>query len=337
MNDLNQGTDVRSNDALERLLKKASPRPMPSKDDEAAVRHAVKAEWQSITGRHRSRRRVMQYAMAATVLLGVFAAFSVFRTPVVESVQVATIEKSFGAIYLLGESAELRETRDLSSVRSGQTIVTGADAGIALAWGNGGSLRVDENTRIVFTNDASVYLKSGRIYFDSTPSALIAGITGGDIDGFVVRTDHGKVMHVGTQFMTRADSGSLTVSVREGQVAIDGAFHDYDASSGQQVTLSGRQNPSVLSISRYGERWDWVGRTSPPVDMDGRTTRELLEWASREMGLELRLEGEAERRAQKRINGTLDSEPAKALRQWLPGVDLQYHIEEGVIIVSVIP
>ena len=334
MSNFDQGTGIPSDDALEQLLKQASPRPMPSASDEAAVRQAVRDEWLDVSGKHQSRRRVASFAIAATVLVGVFAMFSVFRVPVVEAVQVASIEKSFGSIYLLGEASELRETQELSGVLSGQTIVTGNAAGIALTWGNGGSMRMDEKTRVEFSDDRSVYLKSGRIYFDSNPSALLAGISSGDTEDFLVRTDHGDVAHVGTQFMTGVSGDTLTVSVREGQVAVDGDYHDHVASSGQQVSLSGRQRPSILSISRSGERWDWVARTSPSADVDGKTLHAFLLWACRELGLEIQWEGEAEQIAQSAILvGNLDMEPAEELRLRLASAGLEYRTGEGVIYV----
>lgn len=335
MSDLNQGASVPSDDVLEELLKHAAPRPMPSPSDEAAVRQAVRGEWQVVSDRRQSRRRILTYAIAATVLVGVFSVFSVFRMPVVDAVQVASIEKSFGSIYLLGEKSELRETQELSNILSGQTIVTGSQAGIALAWGNGGAMRMDETTRVEFIDGKSVYLKSGRIYFDSEPSALMAGISGVDTDGFVIQTDHGEVAHVGTQFMTGVDAATLTVSVREGRVAVDGEYHRHIASSGEQVTLSGRQRPSVLSISRSGNSWDWVSRTSPAADVDGKTLHEFLLWACREMGLELQFEGRAEQVARSAIlRGTIDTEPAEALRQRLATAALEWRIDEGVIYVN---
>lgn len=332
MSDFEHSTSVASDDALEKLLKHASPRPTPSPADEAAVRQAVHAEWQNVSSRQQSRRRALSFAIAATVLIGVFAVFNGFRMPIVDAVAVASIEKSFGSIYLLGESSELRETRDLASVLSGQTIVTGSQAGIGLAWGNGGSMRMDENTRVEFVNDEAVYLKSGRIYFDSSPSALIAGISGGDTALFVVHTDLGEVAHIGTQFMTGVDAGTLTVSVREGRVAVDGEHHNRVASSGEQLTLSGRQRPTVLSISRYGDSWEWVSRTSPSADVDGKTLHEFLHWACRELGLEIQWEGEAEQVAQNAIlRGRIDTAPAEALRQRLATAALEWRIDEGVI------
>lgn len=335
MSDNEHSTGVASDDVLEQLLKRASPRPTPSSSDEAAVRQAVRAEWQNVSSRHQSRRRMLSFAIAATVLISVFAVFNVFRMPVVEAVQVASIEKSFGSIYLLGESSELRETQDLASVHSGQTIVTGSQAGIGLAWANGGSMRMDENTRVEFVNEETVYLKSGRIYFDSSPAALIAGISAGDIAGFVVRTDFGEVAHIGTQFMTGVDAGTLTVSVREGQVAVDGEYHNHVASSGEQLTLSGRQRPTVLSISRSGESWEWVSRTSPSANVDGKTLHEFLLWACRELGLEIQWEGQAEQVARDAIlRGRIDTAPSEALRQRLATAALEWRIDEGVIYVG---
>ncbi|MCP5090724.1 MAG: FecR domain-containing protein [Gammaproteobacteria bacterium] len=337
MNDFDQGTSVPSDDALEQLLKRAVPRLTPSKSDEAAVRQAVRAEWRRVSSTRQSHRRVLNYAMAATVLIGVFALFSVFRTSPIETVQVATIEKSFGSIYLLGEESELRETVDLSSVRSAQTIVTGAGAGMALAWVSGGSLRVDENTRVEFTTDNSVYLKSGRLYFDSEPSAMFAGTKASESDGFVVNTDYGEIAHIGTQFMTRVDTGELTVSVREGQVDVDGTYHRHVATSGQQVTFFGRQQPAVLNLSAHAKEWNWVGRTSPPADVDGKPIHEFLKWVHRETGLETRFEGQAEQVARNELlKGTMiDAEPLDALQRWMATTALEYDVNEseGVIYV----
>ena len=63
----------------------------------------------------------------------VFAVFNAFRAPPAEVVTVASIQKSAGSVYLLGDSEELRRTDDLLNVSIGQTIATGSEAGMALA------------------------------------------------------------------------------------------------------------------------------------------------------------------------------------------------------------
>ena len=321
--------------STEDLLRRASPRPLPSPEVEAVVRTAVQSEWRELTVRRRTRRRLAQYAIAATVLVGVFATFNTFRTPVADVVRVAAIEKSFGSVYLLGEQAELRPTEDLANILSGQTIVTGSDAGLALAWGGGGSLRVDANTRIEFADNKSVFVESGRIYFDSQSTSLVAGIDAGGSPDFVLQTPNGTVQHVGTQFMTAIDGDTLVVSVREGSVLVDGSFHEHTATSGQQVSLIGQQRPSVLSIDRAGTAWDWVGRTTPAADVDGKTLYEFLTWACREMGLELKFKGTAEEVAHEAVlRGRIDTAPADAVRLRLATADLHSRIEGGVIYIT---
>ncbi|MCG8458004.1 MAG: hypothetical protein MI919_17140, partial [Holophagales bacterium] len=163
-------------DHLENLLRHASPRPVPSPEDEAAVRAAVQSEWQAVVGTRRRRRRVVQYALAATVLLLAFVGLDSFRMSTVAPAQVGTIARNFGPVYLLGEGSELRETSDLANVVAGQTIITGTDAGLAIVWGNGGSLRVDENTRLSFTGAGAVRLEIGRVYFDSVSRPMQASV-----------------------------------------------------------------------------------------------------------------------------------------------------------------
>lgn len=338
MKDRRDSTGIEEDDVIERLLREASPRPVPSAADETAVRAAVRGEWNQVTGKRRQRQRVIAYAMAATVLIGVFSVFNAFRAPQTETVEVAGIQKSFGTIYLVGESSELAETPNLVAVSSGQTVFTGDDAGIALAWNNGGSLRIDENTRVEFMSDNAVFLKSGRIYFDSLPASLAVAPALTETAGFAVHSEHGRIEHIGTQFMASAEPHGLTVSVREGQVAIDGQFHDHVASAGEQVTLQGRQTPTVLHIKSAGEQWSWLERTSPAVDVDGRSLHEFLQWASRELGLLVQYEGAAEQVAADAILvGSIDSEPSVALRQRLATAAFSYRIDEGVIYVSQSP
>ncbi len=252
-------------DRLEDLLRHASPRPVPSPEDEAAVRAVVRSEWQAVAETRHRHRRITQYALAASLVLVAFAAFNTFRIQTVAPAQVGTIAKSFGPVYLLGESAELRETTDLANVVLGQTIVTGNDAGLAIDWGNGGSLRVDEDTRLAFIGQDSIRLETGRIYYDSISQPIQANVIEHSTAALVLETAHGDVRHVGTQYMVRVDQQALLVSVREGRVDIDGRYHNQTARSGQQVKMAGSALPTVLSINRSGGEWAWVDQTSPPL------------------------------------------------------------------------
>jgi len=327
---------MRGDEAVEELLEHAAPRPMPPSEDEAIIRDTVHAEWRAVTGRIRMRRRVTQFAIAATVLLGIAVAFNTLQVSNVPVLQVATIGKSHGSIYLLGQQSLMQEMTDHTVIVAGQVIETDGEAGIGLDWGNGGSLRIDENTRIEFTSADSVYLHSGQIYFDSHPSELLSAITG---SGFEITTDHGLVRHLGTQYMTRADAQKLSVSVREGQVSVDGTYvNTAVAKAGEQIVLSGGAQPSVVDFNGYGAAWDWIEATAPTAEVDGRSVDEFLTWVGRETGLRIAYESSAAENMARDgvLKGNVDMDPRDELSFRMSGEDLDYRIDGGTIYVSAI-
>jgi FecR protein len=353
MNRSGEDTAVGRDDAVEVLLGRAVPRPQPPAGDEMLVRDAVYAEWKSVAGKRRVRRRLVHFGIAATVLLAVAVSFNVFRVTGIVPAQVASIAKSHGSVFVLGSQSELHELTAQTVITSGQTMVTGSDAGIALAWSNGGSLRIDANSRVDFRSADAIYLRQGQVYFDSGQSDVVAGISGGSTPAMTaisdsgrpepqltIETDHGSVTHLGTQFMTYADATTLRVSVREGKVAIDGRYHDETAERGQQLILKGSARPMRVNFKGYGDEWQWVERIAPATQPDGKTVDEFLHWVSRETGLQLAYESAtAERLATERLKGSLgsiDTQPKDALRLWMMGLDLNWRIDGGVIYVSAI-
>jgi len=321
---------------LENLLSKASPRPVPEPADTAAAREAVRREWHVVSGKHRYRKRVLRFAAAATVVIGLGLMFNSIRVTEPEPARVASIQKSFGSIYVLGDQSELTRADNLAAIHEGQVIVTGDAAGIALAWANGGSVRLDKNTEVEFRDDTTVYLRSGQIYFDSMPSELFAEVIAGSKNALVIETDYGVVTHTGTQFMTRVDGEELRVSVREGRVDIAGKYYPHTLERGEQILFSGRQRPVVLSIPEYGAAWDWVGQTSPPVDVDGQSVHVFLDWVGRELGMNIAYgSDEVEQIARQAIlEGQVGSEPKEALRLRMMTAALDWRFEEGVIYVN---
>jgi len=326
------GTD----EAIEALLRKAPARPAPSGEDIASVRDAVRSEWRAISGRRRTRRQLVSLAAAATVILAVGFTVNLLRVPSALPVPVATIDKPIGSIYLLGEQSELRETQDLAELTAGQTLVTGPDSGVGIAWNNGGSLRVDENTRVEFVSPDEIALHSGRVYFDSQPTSLQAGITQSSITSFAIRTNQGIVQHVGTQYMTGINGGALTISVREGQVKIESTHQQATAVAGQQVTVVGNNQPTYTNISRHGDNWRWVEQMAPEIDIDQRSAYEFISWAGRESGLEIRFASDAVERSahETKMTGSVNLKPQVALRTLLQTTDLDAHIQDGWIIIN---
>ena len=320
--------------SLEQLLSKARPRPVPSEADTAAAREALRAEWKGVTGQHRSRRRFLHFAVAASVLVVVFASFNTLRSPGIDLVQIASIQKSFGSIYFVSDQSVVTPADSQQHVHIGEKISTGADGGLALAWRNGGSLRLDRNTTVEFTDTTTVTLHEGRVYFDSMPSDLIAGARRAEPGSFVIDTVLGQVTHVGTQFVTGIDDERLQVSVREGRVEVTGQYYERTAERGERIEFAGRQQPQVLSIDEYGEAWDWVAERSPAVEVDGRSLDEFLSWVGRELGREIEYSDEARKIAEDpdvKLIGRVNDEPSEALRMRMLTVGLVAQFEEGVI------
>lgn len=323
-------------DSLEQLLRQAPPRRTPPPDDVAQVRDAVHEEWLAITGRRRAKRRVAQFATAASVLVALVFAAYLLRAPGTPPPVVATIEKSIGAIYLLGDESELMRTGELSILTVGQAVVTGPASGAALTLHDGGQLRIGADTRIEFMAGNTVFLESGRVYFDSRSPEISPPGGSDEATNFLVRTDQGTIAHAGTQFMVEHSGRTLVVSVREGAVEIDGDYHDARASAGQRLTIEGRGRPVTGSVAGHGEAWSWVEATTPALRVDNPTIHQFLTWVARETGLRLQFSTpDAERIARDdNLVGRIDVPPMEALRIWMSTVDLEWRIEDGVIVVS---
>lgn len=320
---------LESERSFEALLGRATPRPAPSAEDSNRAREAVYAEWQSVTRQGLRRRRLVSLAAAATVIVAVALVINLVRAPATVAIQVATIGKSVGSIYVYTDSSPGQVVDDLSTISAGQTIRTESASSVALDWGEGGSLRIAENSRINFDSENSIELVSGLVYFDSYDAP--AG-------SFEIRSPLGVVTHVGTQYMVGVDNEQLAVSVRDGIVEIEGNTYDADAKAGQRVVLEGSARPVTLNFPGYGDAWRWIEATSTKPALDGKSTYEFLIWVARETGLELDISGVDTVTA---VNTTLVSgadnlsdDPRTALRQWLAIIDLHAEIDNGIIRVT---
>jgi ferric-dicitrate binding protein FerR (iron transport regulator) len=306
---------ARSADAVEALLERAAPRPMPPGEVEQDIRAAVRAEWMAIRSRRR-RRTTVGFAMAATVMLTLAISFTGLRQNGVVPLEVATIDRSVGTLYLQSDDSAQMEITDTSSIVAGQVMTTGVDSAAGLAWLGGGSLRIDSDTRVEFTADDELFLHSGRIYFDSADSDPGSALA--------IRSPHGVVSHVGTQFMTESNAASLIVSVREGEVSIEGTYHDQAAYEGQRVQMIGSAQPSVTNTTGAGSDWQWIETVSPNISVDGLSVYDFLHWVGRETGHAVKFESvSAEILAKNtQLRGTVVASPRAELRLRMMTVDL---------------
>ena len=330
MNEMSDSLAGRDKDVVEALLEKAQPRPAPPDSAEQDIRAAVRAEWEGVTFKRRRRRFGAGFATAASIALVLAVSLPSLRVSGIAPVEVASIDKSLGTLYIESDSSGLRQPVDTTSVFTGQVLTTGVDSAAGLNWLDGGSLRIDQNTRIEFVTADKVFLHSGKIYFDSH-----SAITG---SGFTIESTHGLVSHVGTQYMTESSAANLIVSVREGEVSVDGVYHEATAYEGYRVQLSGSAQPAVTNTSGIGSEWEWIETVSPAINVDGMSVFDFLQWVGRETGHSIQFES-AEARSlatNERLKGVVDAAPREALRLRMMTVDLdaRFDPEGPAIIVS---
>jgi ferric-dicitrate binding protein FerR (iron transport regulator) len=325
--------ELRSEEAFAELLGKAPPRPTPPPEDEVLVRAAVHAEWRQVTAGNVRRRQYTTYALAASVVLAVFATLNLLRDPVVDigGLQMASVDKQFGEVSI---NSQINNAGQLAAIDGGDSVATGADSGLALGWHDGGSLRLDENTMVVFEAADQIYLQSGRIYFDSETSPLASQAMTGGAARLSIRTDHGLVRHLGTQYMTEVGADELVISVRDGVVSIDGNV-TARASAGQQFAISG-SGALTIDDTNGVDDWEWVERSTPAVNLDGHSVADALQWVSRESGRTVNYTSmQAELVAnQSTLKGDYVQPPSRAMNIFMQTVDLNARIEGEVIVVS---
>ena len=250
----------------------------------------------------------------------------VVETPIEAGVRVATIDASAGSVYFVGDESDTTSVNAFVDVYAGQTIMTAGDAIVGLLWANGGSLRIDKESRVRFTGTDEIELLSGRVYYDSGGQGALA-----------ISTRHGQITNIGTRYMTRVGNDMLVVSVRDGRVRIDGVYHDAEVDRGREVTIRGSARPESLSIRAWGPEWEWIEVAAPDFDAHGQTAYAFLLWVCRETGLTLDFASDGVERVarEETFKGTISVEPRVALRQQMAAVDLDYIIDEnGVLTIS---
>ena len=251
MSETNDRRKAEAEENLEVLLSQASRRPMPPADTRNNVYAAVSAEWQDATQGRRHQRVTVGLALAASVAVAAWAMFVLPPAAPPHAQTLATVERHFGEIYLLGDGAVLETPAVLETISAGQTWVVG-EGGLGVDWSAGGSLRIGADSRVTFSSAGEIYLHRGSTYFDSADSAEL-----------VVMTDVGQVEHVGTQYMVRADNASLVVNVRSGEVQIRTSRDMASAVSGEQVSITGNGALQRSTANIWGERWKWAEAMAP--------------------------------------------------------------------------
>ena len=101
--------------------------------------------------------------------------------------------------------------------------------------------------------------------------------------------------------------------------------------------MNGTDNPVFEAVRCDSSMWRWVEGIAPAVEFDKQSAHELIAWAARQSGLEIRFASEdvGQLALVRTITGsTKNLTPSDALQMLLGTTDLQARIEDCTIIVD---
>lgn len=308
-------------DEVAELFRIAGTPPELPAERVAPIREAAALLWRRQVARRRARRAAAwaSGALAATVILAVAVLRPGAQTA--PSPVVATLSHSSGPLTIhAGQGGETGQ--DLTA---GAMVTTGHSGLAAFALGPNVSLRLDGQSRVRFESAGALTLEQGALYVDSAAE---------DGQPLEIRTLHGTVTDVGTQFEVRLVPSehaetSLRVRVREGQVRVDGPGGARSAEAGQQLTVGSRGFEAGL-VASDDRGWEWAAEAAPPLEIEGLQVPAFLDWVARELGLHWSAVGPLDPFELEQIvlHGSIDGlTPVEALDVVLQGAGLGYRRE----------
>jgi ferric-dicitrate binding protein FerR (iron transport regulator) len=316
-------------DPIARVLKFAGSRPQPDPERKAEFKNALRAEWRRTIPRTRTSGRASTKRRA--VAIAAIAAMPAIAALLFITLMWPRTTPMPGAAQVVGRVVRSEGVARASAgeeVRAGAILDTGETGRMALALGPDISLRIDVDSRIVMIGERIVRLERGAVYVDAHS----------DKSGPVlVRTPHGDVRDIGTQFEVRARGASFGVRVREGEILINRGGAEMTARAGEGLHLDpgGRYVRSAIPIA--GPEWAWTSTIAPQFQLEGGTVRQFLDWVAREQGWRWRFaDTETARRAAGIVtHGSLEGyTPEEALAIVLPTCGLSFVQNGDEVVVS---
>ncbi|HSQ70587.1 MAG TPA: FecR family protein [Steroidobacteraceae bacterium] len=313
------------------LLRASGPRPRLPDSAAAALRQAVEKEWRASLQSRVERRRRTFLALAASIGIAGIGLWLLHPARAPQNLAIASLTRTTGQVQYREPGRDWQPAVPGTILRTSMELASGSDGRSALELESGVQLRLDADTRLSFDDPRTATLAHGSLYVDT--GAAPADST----RAFQVETPHGRVSHLGTQYLARVDDESLRVAVREGGVSISSPRGSFTGMAGEQLMLSSA-GLERAPIEPYAEDWRWVGQVMPPYEIEGRSVEEFLAWTARETGRSVRFaSAEARELArQTTLRGSIGGlEPEQALDAVLATTSLQPRIETDLIHVNV--
>ena len=263
---------------FEQLMQGVGKRPVVPEGVRERAELQFRQELARVSAEKKRVKRLVQYAIAATVVLSLAFLLNVLREPYSEPVVIAVIAESIGEGYWQNNGTK----RDLASgnrLSVGDIFSTANGYARLSLFNDSLDLRVGRHTRFSFQTKESIYLDQGTVYIDANS---------GNLNRFSVNTQFGIVEHTGTQYMVTSKPNEISIAVREGEVRYEGSagivlsHASINEAELIKITRSGLHSRHTISTS--GEQWQWVNNLTPEFSTDGKSLMVILNWAARESG-----------------------------------------------------
>jgi len=263
------------------VLSSARPRPAPQGDRKEEVYAELRTAWLDDISATRRKRRFVVSGLAASIVAATILSLQLnsgFQNAI--AAPEATLARSVGNGTVLNNLPVRKQIPVNSPLRfeTGDELTTGSDAAVAIEWSTSGSLRLSADSSIIFDGGNRLTLVAGTMYFDSRSYGATLS------SNIVVDTPIGLIHHVGTQFVASVGLSGVTVAVREGQVSFGDDGNTVIIQSGRSAQISNASGVELHDIGATGDTWAWASQIAPPLDIDGRSTRDIIDWLSRETG-----------------------------------------------------
>ena len=331
---MKKGTEIDSGnareDVLSELFQHAEPRERAPLDKEREIRDALHDQWNAAYRRRVLKRRGLLAMAASVAVAAVVAIFLAGRSQPLElGATVAEVVLTKGHSSYNRANGEPGTRLSASMVLSaGQEIRTAPGGGLTLRWQNGITLRFDQDSSARLLSAKRVALLLGRVYVDTNTAT-------GQAETLVFDTPAGPIRHEGTLYMLGVRSGDTYLSVRDGRVLLgaDGA------NGGERLVVMASGEQSRETIEPFGEQWAWTEQLAVPIDTDGRSVSELLDWVAQETGRTVEYaSGDARQLANGTlVHGDLGDKPLEVLELAMKTTDLEAVIHDGTIRVATEP
>jgi len=323
-------TRPESERSIERLIKLAGKRDMPTPEGMERARLAAHESWSRMLGTMAPAapgrswwRPVLGFAIAASVTA--LALFAWTQRPMGAPPDVVARIATLTGNALIEDHRE-SIARVWLPIHAGMTLST-SDGRVALTFGDSLSLRIDRHTRIRFDSRDRVTLFAGVLYVDS------GGINA--VPALRIETPAGEVRHVGTQFQVQVSGVMTRVRVREGRVLLTRApGAPTDIAAGDELQIAGEAMQWRRGLPSFGAEWEWSAGIAPALDIENRPLAEFVTWMARENGWQVRYGDEAlqQRAFGIRLHGSLDRLDRDAMLERVALVTgVQMRARDGVL------